>query len=333
MNPTQFRPTYSVVVPVYNSSESLPKLAERLKLVFEEHLKDSYEIVFVDDSSPNPETWTTLRALATYDRRIRIFQLARNFGQGGALLCGMKQARGQWVITMDDDLQHYPEDIPKLVAHRDHDVVIGRFPAKKASWLKKLSSRMKSRLDCKLLGMPEGLVSTPFKLMKRQVTEAMLSIRTPRPFIIALVLRVTSDLVNVETRHAEREHGESNYSLARSLSLISGLLFNNSSALLRMMAVFGFCLSGLSVLYGGFLIAQKLLKPEISHGWTSLMVVILMLSGFIICCIGILGEYVSRLIETSENRPTFIVGRTFDQAEDEPVQDIMPIRMPTAKRQ
>lgn len=310
-------PTYAVVIPVYNSTESLVKLVERLRAVFEGELKESFEIVFVDDHSPEPKTWRILRELAEGDRRVRVFHLARNFGQGGALLCGMKQARGRWIITMDDDLQHFPEDIPLLAECRDHDVVIGSFPKKKCSLFKKLTSRMKSRLDVKLLGMPKDLVSTPFKLMKKRVCDDMLAIRTPRPFMIALILRVTSDLVNVEVRHGSREYGKGNYSLRRSLSLMSGMLINNSSYLLRLMALFGFCLSGLSVLYGAFLVIQKLLKPEISHGWTSLMVVVLILSGFIIFCIGVLGEYVSRLIETSENRPKFIVAQSSDRGEEE----------------
>ena len=110
---------FSVVIPVYNSNRSLPELVKRLHAVFRDKLAETYEIILVDDGSPRPETWETLRSVATGDPLVRTFRLAKNFGQGCALLCGLDKARGKWIITMDDDLQHRPEDIPLLAAHRD----------------------------------------------------------------------------------------------------------------------------------------------------------------------------------------------------------------------
>lgn len=306
-------PAYSVVIPVYNTDSSLSILVTRIEEVFNNIVEDSFEIVFVDDCSPKVTTWLALLKLSTKYDFVHSHKLAKNFGQGGALLCGMKKARGSWIITMDDDLQHHPEDIPLLIDQKEHDVVIGRFPKKRCGWFKKVSSSFKSYLDNKLLVLPKGLVSSPFKLIKKRVIQNILTIRTPRPFIIALILLVTSDLVNVYVSHNERKFGKSNYSLMRSMSLLSNMIFNNSSFLLRTMSVLGFFISGMSFLFGIILILKKVIYQQIVPGWTSLIVVNLILSGVTIFCIGVLGEYISRLIETSSNKPNFIIQASTDE--------------------
>jgi len=309
---------YSVVIPVYNSNRSLPELAERLHAVFAQKMDEAYEIIFVDDCSPRPETWKTLQALAEADPNVRTFRLAKNFGQAGALLCGMEKARGKWIVTMDDDLQHRPEDIPVLAAHRTHDVVIARFPEKQCGRFKKLTSNLKGRLDARLLGKPRHITSSPFRLMRRHVVDSLLQIRTPRPFLIAMILSVTADVVNADATHEARKYGRSNYTLRNSFSMISNMLFNNSSFILRAMSMFGFGVAGLSVLYGLYLAARGFIYGTSVPGWTSLMVVVLISAGVIIFCIGVLGEYVARLIESAESRPTWVVKERMDNTSDEP---------------
>ena len=120
-------PTYSVVVPCYNSDVSLPQVVERIAAVFKTQLRESFEIVMVDDGSPDAGTWARLQELAGRYPEVRAIRLARNFGKPGAMLCGYSAARGQWIIAMDDDLQHAPEDVPKLLAAKEHDVVMGVF--------------------------------------------------------------------------------------------------------------------------------------------------------------------------------------------------------------
>jgi len=308
---------FSVVIPVYNSNRSLPELVERLHAVLGQKMAETYEIIMVDDCSPKPETWKTMVSLAEADPRVRIFRLAKNFGQGCALLCGMEKARGKWIVTMDDDLQHRPEDIPLLAAHRDHDVVIARFPEKHCGQFKKLTSNLKGRLDARLLGKPRHVTSSPFRLIKRHVVESMLQIRTPRPFIIAMILSVTADVVNADAIHAPRKYGRSNYTLRNSFSMISNMLFNNSSFMLRSMSVFGFILASFSILYGIYLVFRRLAQDHVPAGWTSLMVVVLISSGVVIFCMGVLGEYIARLIETAESRPSWVIRERIDHKNDD----------------
>ena len=308
--------TYSVVIPVYNSALSLPELTARLERVFGEEIQASFEILFVDDHSPNPSTWPTLCEIATNRPWVRVFRLSRNFGQGGALLCGFTKATGQWIITMDDDLQHRPEDIPRLVSHCRHDVVIGRFGEKQCGKGKKLASRLKSYLDFRLLDLPRGVISSPFKIIKRRVVRDMLKIHAPRPFMIALILAVTRDIVNIEVTHEPRRYGDSAYSLRKSLSLFSNLIFNNSSAMLAAMSTLGFSMSALSFFLAALVLVRKLVYHRAIAGWASLMIALLMSTGLIVFCLGILGEYVARLIETTDHKPNFLIRETHEQVDD-----------------
>ena len=106
---------YSIVIPVYNSTDSLVELHKRISKVFEETIRKSFEIIMVDDASPNEKTWTVLEQLQQQDQRVHVFQLMKNVGQHNAIMCGLNNASGDYIITMDDDLQHPPEEIPKLI--------------------------------------------------------------------------------------------------------------------------------------------------------------------------------------------------------------------------
>jgi glycosyltransferase involved in cell wall biosynthesis len=298
---------YSIVVPVYNSGKSLVELTQRIESTFTTIVKESFEIIFVDDCSPNPETWKTLKKLPDEYPFVKVYRHSKNFGQGGATICGMSQAVGKWVITMDDDLQQRPEDIPLLLEMKNHDVVIAKFYNKNVSFIKGIGSSFKGFLDRKILGLQRGLSSTSFKLIKKKVANNMLEINTSRPFIIALILNVTSDIVNVNVPHHDRIYGESNYTLVKSIKLLSNLLISNSSILLRLMNIIGISISFLSLLFGLFLIGYKLLNPDILTGWTSLMIMLLFSLGVILFSLGILGEYIYRLEEGNKKLPRYIV--------------------------
>lgn len=306
------KPSFSVVIPVYNSNQSLIELCERLHTVFTEHCANSFEVVFIDDYSPNPATWRTLTKLAQQNQFVRAIRLSRNYGQASAILAGMEHSKGNWIITMDDDLQHRPEDIPYMLLKKQHDVVIACFPKKECGLFKKLSSSIKGYFDILLLNKPRNLTASPFRLIKKRVVNDILKVKTSRPFPLAMLLSVTSDIVNVEVPHEARKYGKSNYNLRKSLSLFSNMLFNNSSFMLRLMSSFGFALSVLSILGGIFLILKKIISHQVIPGWTSLIVVMLISTGAIIFCLGLLGEYVARLIATAENQTRWTIRETVE---------------------
>lgn len=299
----------SVVIPCYNSDKSLVQLVARLRKLFDLTIKEPYEIILVDDGSPSLETWQTLVNLAEQNPEVQALQLTRNFGKPGAVMCGYSQSRGDWVIVMDDDLQHLPEDIPLLLEQREHNLVMGNFSARKHARWQKISSSLKSWLDFKMIGKPKHIYLSPFHMIRRDVVDAMLAIRSPTPHIGALMMHVTRDVVMVDVSHESRKYGETNFTFSRRVKQFSNLLINNSSLLLRLVAWLGMSLSVLSFIYGTYLALRWFYIEEIAAGWTSLMVATVMIGGILMLSLGVVGEYLLRIINGLENRPPFVIGR------------------------
>ncbi len=299
----------SVVIPCYNSNELLVQLVTRIRKVFSETIKEPYEIILVDDGSPSTDTWQILTELGGKYLEVHALQLTRNFGKPGAVMCGYSQSSGQWVVVMDDDLQHLPEEIPLLLAQRDHCLVMGKFANRKHSRWQKVASGIKSWFDYKMIGKPKHIYLSPFNMIQRDVLLAMLSIKTPTPHVGALMMHVTRDVVMVDVSHEARRFGQSNFTLSRRIKQFSNLLINNSSFLLRMVAWTGMSLSVLSLFYGSYLFIRWFFVAEVAAGWTSLMVATLMIGGILMLSLGAVGEYLLRIINGLEQRPAFVIGK------------------------
>jgi glycosyltransferase involved in cell wall biosynthesis len=295
----------SIVVPVYNSP-SLEGLTAGIESVFRD-AADDYEIIFVDDGSPDERVWPALERLARRSPRVRALQLTRNFGQQPATLCGLREARGDVVITMDDDLQHDPADIPLLLAEAHHDVVIAQFDRKEHGLLRRMASRVKGFFDEVLIGKPKNLQLSSFRLLSRTTVEGVLSIRTPNPFLPALMFHVSDDVAGVPVRHRPRGGGRSGYTLRKLLRMFSNLLINNSSFLLRVVAVAGIVFAFSSFALSAVVIYRKLAHKVSVQGWTSLIAAELLTGGLLLVSVGIIGEYLIRIVHSSEARPTYFV--------------------------
>lgn len=298
-------PIYSVVVPVFESSTSVRELVTRLAAVFEQQLTVSYEVILVDDGSFSPDTWTTCRRLADDSELVTAIRLTRNYGKPGAVLCGLEHARGRFVVTIDDDLQQRPEDIPALIEHQEHDVVVANFERRRHGRFTVAASWVKGHLDRIILGLPCRM--SPLKLFKAEVAKAVLEVRTSHPFIPALLASVTKDFVAVVVPHEESSHGRSRYTLRRRVRQLSNLLISNSTLLLR-----GFGVFGVLVAVGGFgfaisVIARTLLGSPPLPGWASLVVINLVFGGLILVALSLMGEYLIRILDGVSNKPAYVV--------------------------
>ena len=308
---------FSIVIPVYNTSDSLSEIAKRIDAVFETRPDDRYELILVDDASPNAETWTTIDRLATQYPTVRGVQLMRNFGQQCATICGFREAAGDFVITMDDDLQHVPEELPAFLDHTQHDVVIGQFERKRHGPLKRLASRIKGYFDHILIGKPRHIQMSAYRMLSRNVIDGILAIRTPNPFIPALIFNVSNDIVGVPVRHEKRSDGRTGYTLRKQIRLFSNLLINNSSLLLRLVGQFGIVIALLSLGLAAYTVYRYLAHGVSVQGWTSLFVAILFFGGLLLFSIGVVGEYLIRIIESAELRPTYLIRRRAGSGEVE----------------
>lgn len=296
---------YSAVVPVYESSSSVKELTRRLCAVLDSMAPGSYEVILVDDGSLNPETWPTLAELSQSSGAVTAIRLTRNFGRAAAVLCGTERSSGRWVVILDDDLQHQPEDIRVLAEHKSHDVVIGHFPVRQHSYLVKLSSRIKSYFDKVLLGLPHKI--SPFLMINGEVARAMLKIRTPRPFLPALLIHITTDFYSVNVGHERSSHGKSRYTFWRRLGQFTNLLISNSSFLMHLFGSLGAAVacSGFAMML--WILVRKLSGGYMQAGWASLAAINLLFGGLILLALGVMGEYLLRILEGSSGKPAYLV--------------------------
>jgi len=298
---------FSIIIPVYNTVDSLADIANRVEKIFSEILKEPYEIIFVDDASDNPNTWKKLEEISMKNEHVKIIQLMRNFGQHGATLCGIRESKGSFIITMDDDLQHLPENIINLIEKKHHDIVIAQFSNKKHNFLKKFASKIKGWFDHWIIGKPKNIQLSSFRLFNRNVANGILSIRTPYPFIPALMFYVSKDVVGLEVTHDPRKEGKSGYNPARMIRLFSNLIITNSSLLLKAIGYMGIFLSILSFFLGAFFIYKKIFLGIGILGWTSIIVAVFFIGGLLLFTTGIIGEYLIRIIAGIEKKPTYFI--------------------------
>ncbi|WP_412560330.1 glycosyltransferase family 2 protein [Winogradskyella sp. MIT101101] len=306
--------TLSIVIPVYKSSKSLSKLVEKLEDVCST-LPYNYEVIFINDSPYHTATNDALNRLVKEHKNVVHIRLTKNFGQQPATLCGLNHAKGDYILTMDDDLQHHPEDIEKLLALKTHDVVIAKFPKKKHNIFKNIGSKIKGLFDHWILGKPKHIKLSSYRLMSRSIAEKILSIKTPYPFIPALLFSVTDDIVNVEVSHHSRDEGRSSYTFFKLLKLFSNLIINNSSILLRVIGYLGFSSAFISVVFAIVILIKRFTQEYVLQGWTSLILSVLFFGGLTLFALGVIGEYLIRIVGTAESRPVYFV-RQISRGED-----------------
>ncbi|MEW6521157.1 MAG: glycosyltransferase family 2 protein [Thermodesulfobacteriota bacterium] len=302
----------SVVVPVYNSSSLLPQLYDRLCPVLDS-LSAHWELILVDDASRD-ESFPVMQKLRAHDKRVRVIQLARNHGQQHATLCGLNYARGLYTITLDDDLQCQPEDLSKFVVclREGAHVVIGRISKgeKKHRWWRNLGSIMNQYLAGRILGKPKDLYLSSYRGFSRYTVDKMIAYKGAHPHIAALFLKAMPSryIINVDVAHEPRADGRpSTYTLAKLIKTASYLLINHSYLPLRVMVGWGVILSIASLCFAFLVALGALFFGYTVAGWASLIVLLAFFSGNILLSLGIVGEYLGRLVEEASTVEQFTV--------------------------
>lgn len=304
-------PDYSIVIPVYNAQNSIEELCERIKIVFEK-ITTNYEIILVDDNSKD-QSWEILKKIHRQNKTMKIIHLMKNYGQHNAILCGFKYSNGNYVITMDDDLQNPPEEIPKLLngLKNGYWVVFGTYDNKKTNIATKIMSEIFQILIRKIFDFPSSVTTSSFALYKKDVITNILSIKTAFPFLPALVANSVSPIkiIMVDVIHNERKWGNSNYGFFRYFKFSLNLIINYSSFPLIVLSTFGFILSLVSFGFGILIIINKIIDPYYGVvGWNSMMVAIAFLGGTILMGMGIIGEYLRRILTEVSHGQQYVIG-------------------------
>jgi polyisoprenyl-phosphate glycosyltransferase len=299
-------PEYSVIVPVYNSEQTLTELYERTAAVFAA-AGSTFEMVFVDDFSRD-RSWEILTGLKDkFPETVTAIRLAKNFGQHNAVFCGLEHARGELLVTIDDDLQIPPEEITKLIQvyrQKDADLVYGYFGRKKHSPLRNLGSYLIKRSSRILLNSPgEG---SSFRLFTAGLAANILKHQQHFMYIDELFLWYTGNIAFTEVEHRKRSVHRSGYSTWKLFQLSANIVIYYTAVPLRIMTFGGFALSVLSFIVGIRFIINKMVH-DVPLGYTSLIVAILFSTSIIMLCLGLIGEYLSRIYQVQNKKPPYSI--------------------------
>lgn len=309
----------SLVIPCYRSSSTLPKVVEEIKTAMSEMRREDYEIILVNDCSPD-NTYEVIERLASEDKRITGLSLAKNFGQHSALMAGFSQVTGDITVCLDDDGQTPANEVGKLIEAVENgaDVAYARYSNKKHSPFRNFGSWINDLMARVMLGKPKDLYVSSYFASRRFVVEEMKKYTYAFPYVIGLVLRTTKNIVNVDINHRSRMEGESGYTFGKLISL----WFNGFTAFsvkpLRIATATGIIAAVLGFLYGIYTIIKKIwIRPdELVIGFSALMSAVVFMGGLILVMMGLVGEYMGRMYISMNNSPQYVISKRTDGKED-----------------
>lgn len=308
----------SFVIPCYRSEETLPGVVKEICDAMRELEQYSYEIVLVNDSSPD-DTMGTIRRLAEQYACVTGISLSKNFGQHAAIMAGLHEISGDIAVCLDDDGQTPANEVGKLLCQIENgsDVVYARYPKKKHSAFRNFGSRVNEGMTRIMLGKPKTLYISSYFAARRFVVDDMLHYENCYPYVIGLVLRATKNISNVDVTHREREVGTSGYTVKKLL----GLWFNGFTAFsikpLRIATVIGILTAAAGFLYGIYTVIKKFVNPDVPVGFSSMMSALVFIGGMIMLMLGLIGEYIGRMYISMNRSPQYVVREKVTGKQDE----------------
>ena len=300
----------SYVIPCYRSQATLPGVVEEIQQTMKKLEQYEYEIVLVNDCSPDG-TFDTIRKLCEENDNITGINLAKNFGQHSALMAGFHYAKGEIVICLDDDGQTPADEVGKLIAgiEQGADVVYAKYGHKHHSGFRNWGSHVNELMTRVMLGKPKELYISSYFAARRFVIEEIIRYEYAYPYVIGLVLRSTKNIVNVEVEHRDRQAGTSGYTLGKLL----GLWFNGFTAFsvkpLRIATVTGAGCALVGFAYGIYTIIKKIFinPPGLVTGFSAMMSAMVFMGGMLMLMMGLIGEYMGRMYISMNNSPQYVI--------------------------
>ena len=302
----------SVVIPVFKSQKSLDELIRRIIVILPKNNRTA-EVICIDDNSPDKSWQVLLKLKKRFPKLLRIARLIKNFGQHNAILCGMSMAEGEVIITMDDDLQNPPEEIPKLVAAIENgfDLCVGSYLSKKHDIVRNASGGLVDKVIRSIFGLPKNFQLTSFRAVRRSVVLNVKEMGGVYPYVTAMLLSHASRYTNVEVRHDPRKHGVTNYNLGQSLRLAGNLLLSYSTLPVKMVGFACFIAFTFSLLFGTFVLFSALLEGAAVQGWASTVVILTFFNALILLCLFIFSIYLSRINQQlTRSRASFTIAES-----------------------
>ncbi|MCX6158516.1 MAG: glycosyltransferase family 2 protein [Ignavibacteriae bacterium] len=297
---------YSVVVPIFNGEKTVEELYNKIEEFFVEN-KLSYEILFVYDCGPD-NSWNVLKRLKDFHPNyIKLIKLSRNFGQHNALICGFEHAKGNFVITIDEDLQQLPADIIKLInkqKENDYDVVYGKYKELKHSLFRNISSQLFKRII--KLGVPElhGDYSA-LRLIKTSIAKSIVEMRNSYTFLDGYIAWITTHISSCQVSHSERKGGNSSYNLKMLMSHSINIFVTFSNYPIKILTKLSISMFIITLIYAVYIVIRKVIFDDLLIGYPSLVIIIGLGLSSIMLALGIIGEYIYRINLKTTKRPNY----------------------------
>ncbi len=301
----------SVVIPCYYSEKTIRKEVELVMAEFDKNDGYTCEFVLVNDGSKD-DTYAEIQALAAEYSNVRGVNLMRNFGQHNALMCGLHYAVGDCILGMDDDMQTHPSQIFRLIhkLEEGYDLVYGVYPVRKNSAAKNLTSKINEVTSRIMLERPKEITSSNFWIITRAVQLETIKYDSYNPYIDAIFYRVTHNIGNVPVEHFKRESGTSGYTLRKLINL--WLRYWNYSVIpLRVSFFLGVFSVFAGIIISILVIINKILDPDVAVGWSSTLCIVVVLFGLVLLVLGVIGEYLGKIILILNNTPQYNNLETF----------------------
>jgi len=299
----------SIIIPVFNSEDTLEEVITRIvKVMNSEELP--YEIILIDDASTD-NSWEKVINLAKKNQNIIGLQLLKNSGQHSANLCGFRHSKNDIIITMDDDLQNPPEEIPKLIKLivEGNDLVYGQFSSKKHNLFRSIGSKVINKLNKKIFNIKSDVSLSNFRAIDRRIIDLVCVENHFKPYIPGLILKYSQNIGGISVQHDERRIGKSNYTLRKLISLVFDLLFQHSTIPLRITSIIGLLSSFFVFIFGIYTFYRAIAQGVDVPGWASIAILLSLSSGLIILIMSVIGEYLIRILNQVSHQDTYKISR------------------------
>lgn len=298
----------SFVIPCYQSEKTIDSVIHELTETINKKNISKYEIILINDGSSD-NTLKRILDLSEKNKNIKVINLSKNFGQHSAIMAGLNSVNGDIITCLDDDGQTPANEINKLIdkINDGYDIVFAKYEEKQHSWFRNCGSRINDLMASYLINKPKKLTLTSFFSCRRFVVEEIKKYKNPYPYVSGLLIRTSSNIINVKVSHRLRLTGKSNYSFIKLVQL----WFNGFTAFsvkpLRIATFSGFFFAFMGFIYATFTIINKLINPNAIMGYSSLMSALLFIGGVLMLILGLIGEYLGRIYISLNHSPQFVI--------------------------
>lgn len=303
----------TIVIPVYNSEDTIGKLTEHLVNSLGGEYK--LEIILINDCSKDNSEKACINLYEKHKSIVKFYSLSKNVGEHNAVMAGLNHSTGDYIVIMDDDFQNPISEVIKLVQYAKDstfDVVYTYYDRKQHHFLRNLGSKFNDKVSNVMLKKPKDLYLSSFKLLTKFLVKEIIKYDLPFPYIDGLILRTTNNIGKIQVHHQERNVGKSGYTITKLVALWLNMFTNFSILPLRVSIYIGFIFAFLGLVFGVYTVIEKLSNPGLPVGFAALAVAVFIFAGVQLISLGMIGEYLGRIFLSQNKRPQYTVKKKFE---------------------